>query len=97
MVPRGLLGGSSNAKSGSACEGHANARAGLPRGNQDVRGSRAINQMQKQGRGMPKVSIRMSVAGGSRMRGTRDQLGCQPDNKACLLVAAAHHPGRDMS
>ena len=55
--------------------------AGLPRSSQDVRGSRAVNQMQHQGRGMPKMSIRMSVAGGNRARGTRDQLGCQADNR----------------
>ncbi len=63
--------------------------AGLPRGSQDARGSRAVNQLQKQGRGMPKLSIRQSVAGGSRVRGTRDQLGYQPDNKACPPVSAS--------
>ena len=63
----------------------ASACAGVPRASQDVRGSRASNQLRKQGsRMLSKASIRMSMAGGSRPRGTRDQGGYQEEHKVGL-------------
>ena len=48
-----------------------------------MRGSRASGQLHKQGsRMLSKASIRMSMAGGSRPRGTRDHGGYQEEHKA---------------